>query len=129
MCFCGKESEYNKCCGEIISGLRVANSAEELMRSRYSAFAVADGDYLMKSHHPKTRPEKDKKAIEQWARSVKWIGLSIISTNNGKKGDNNGTVEFKALYMEGGKLEQIHEKSEFVKEQDLWYYVSGEHYI
>ncbi len=129
MCFCGKNKEYNRCCGEIISGLRDAETAEELMRSRYSAFAIADGNYLMRSHHSKTRPEKDKAAIEKWAGSVKWIGLSIINTEKGGTQDNRGIVEFKALYMEGGKLEQIHEKSEFVKEHNSWLYVSGEHYI
>lgn len=97
------------------------------MRSRYTAFTIANADYLMKSHHISTRPVKEKEEIKNWAQSVKWMGLSIINTIKGQINDKEGMVEFKALYMDKGQLQAIHEKSLFRKEKGMWFYVSGQH--
>ncbi|MBM1105354.1 Sec-C motif domain protein [Aurantibacter crassamenti] len=93
------------------------------MRSRYSAFVLADGNYLMKSHHSSTRPLKDKKAIVNWAKSVTWVKLEVIAKTKGKAEDDEGTVTFDAYYYENGKLEVIHEKSAFKKENEHWTYL------
>ena len=98
------------------------------MRSRYVAFTRADGDYLMRSQSLKTRPVGEKKNIEQWAKSVSWIGLTIVGTQAGQAGDQTGYVEFRASYLEDGKLKQIHEKSLFRRENGHWVYVSGVHF-
>jgi len=98
------------------------------MRSRYVAFTKADVNYLMRSHHSKTRPMKDRKNIERWAKSVTWMGLVILSSEAGKEADSHGMVEFRAIYLENGKLQEIHEKSLFVREDGKWVYTSGEHY-
>jgi len=127
-CPCGSKRSINECCYAIISGKRNAVTAEELMRSRYVAFTLADGAYLMKSHHPETRPVKDRKAIESWAKSVQWIGLVILNKELGEAPDNKGYVEFKAIFSEQGKLAEIHEKSLFKKENGTWFYHSGVHY-
>lgn len=97
------------------------------MRSRYTAFTLADGAYLMKSHHSETRPVKERKSIEAWARSVQWMGLVMMGTSAGEARDANGTVEFRALYFEGGVVQQIHEKSLFKRENGRWVYHSGNH--
>jgi len=97
------------------------------MRSRYTAFTQANVEYLMRSHSAKTRPNKERKSIEKWARSVTWMGLTIIQTQAGEAKDELGYVEFKALYLENGKPEQIHEKSLFQRENGKWVYVSGVH--
>lgn len=97
------------------------------MRSRYSAFAVADIDYLMKSYHSSTRPVKDKKNILAFAKSAQWLGLQIVSKKAGTEKDQEGWVEFKANYIESAQLQCIHEKSYFVKEQGMWYYMNGVH--
>ena len=57
------------------------------MRSRYSAFVLANGDYLMATHHKSTRPIKEKKAIVKWAKSVQWLKLEILESLE-KFGDN-----------------------------------------
>jgi SEC-C motif-containing protein len=82
----------------------------------------------MKTHHISTRPLKEKAEIKKWAQSVQWMGLTIIDTENGQIHDSKGMVEFKALYMENGQVQAIHEKSLFRKEKGMWYYVSGQHY-
>lgn len=125
LCPCGSQKEAELCCFSIISGKREAQTALELMRSRYTAFTRADGAYLMRSHHCSTRPVKDRKKIESWARSVEWMGLVILNTTNGEVPDNTGYVEFKALYLEQGVLHEIHEKSFFKREGGKWFYDSG----
>lgn len=128
ICPCGSEKLFSDCCKPIILKKKVTSTAEALMRSRYTAYTLANVNYLMCSHHSKTRPLKDKKNIKKWAQSVKWMGLKIVNTEEGTENDDYGMVEFIALYIENGKLNQIHEKSIFEKENNLWVYVNGNHY-
>ena len=89
------------------------------MRSRYSAFVLANVDYLQKSHHNSSRPSKlEKREILTWTKSVEWIKLEVL--NNTKN-----TVEFKAYFRENGSLNFIHENSLFVKENGHWVYKSA----
>ena len=127
LCPCGSGIAYSACCEPIISGKKDAVIAQELMRSRYTAFTQANVDYLMRSHSAKTRPINERKSIEKWAKSVSWMGLKIINTQAGEAKDESGHVEFKALYLENGKPQQIHEKSLFQRENGKWVYVSGVH--
>lgn len=124
----GSSKSYNECCGLIISGKKEATTCVELMRSRYAAFTVANIDYLMQSHHSSTRPLRQRKSIQMWTESVLWMGLVILGTNAGEVNDDIGFVEFRALYVEAGKMQQIHEKSLFKRENQKWVYVSGEHF-
>lgn len=128
MCLCGSKRLFSDCCEPVIQNKKEASTAEALMRSRYTAYSLADINYLMRSHHSKTRPLKDKKNIKKWTQSIKWMGLTIVNTEEGTKNDDYGTVEFIAIYIENGKLNQIHEKSLFKKENNLWVYVNGNHY-
>jgi len=121
-CPCGTGKDFNNCCGPIIEGRLPAQTAEELMRSRYTAFTLANGDYLMKSHHPGTRNPKDKANIEKWAKSVIWLKLEILNFTLGLPKDNLGTVEFKAFYLENGRVQFIHENSIFKRVLDSWLY-------
>jgi SEC-C motif domain protein len=127
-CPCGSNKPVGECCELIISGKKDAETAEELMRSRYVAFTKADINYLMRSHHSTTRPIRDRQNIERWAKSVQWIGLQILNREAGNKDDLQGMVEFRALYMENSCLQQLHERSKFVREKEKWVYLSGEHF-
>jgi len=128
LCPCGSGQLLVSCCKPIVSGVNDAITAQELMRSRYTAFTQANIDYLMRSQSAKTRPVKESKSIEKWAKSVVWMGLTIIQTQAGEARDETGYVEFKALYLENGKPQQIHEKSLFQRENGKWVYVSGVHF-
>ncbi len=127
-CPCQSGQPYDNCCHPIISNQSPAPSAEQLMRSRYTAFCIADINYLMRSHHKSTRPLKDKNEILQWTKSVQWIDLKIISKSKGTESDSDGYVEFKAFYIENGSIQVIHENSYFVKENGIWYYKNGKHF-
>ncbi|MDO6759815.1 YchJ family metal-binding protein [Tamlana sp. 2_MG-2023] len=122
-CYCGQINTYENCCERIHKNIAIAKTAEKLMRSRYSAFVLAKGDYLMESHHSKTRKPKEKKAIVDWAKSVQWIKLEVLETTKGLEEDSEGTVTFNAYFFENGNVEVIHEKSAFVKENNLWKYL------
>lgn len=125
-CACGRNNIYEKCCGEIHKSIELALTAEDLMRSRYSAYTLANSAYLQKSHHSSTRPSKrESRNIEVWAKSVTWIKLEVLNTTLGSSNDSKGTVEFKAYYMEYSNVEVIHEKSYFEKEKGIWTYKSA----
>ncbi|MBI9035945.1 MAG: YchJ family protein [Bacteroidales bacterium] len=125
-CYCGNTLNYEACCGAIISGRKIALTAEELMRSRYSAHVVVETDYIISSFATESRPENQQEKISEWARKTQWERLEIIGRSKGSELDNTGYVEFKAFFKENGKLEYIHENSFFKKENGLWFYVSGE---
>jgi SEC-C motif domain protein len=122
-CPCGLANSYEECCALAHQSLYNSKTAEQLMRSRYTAFTMADGNYLMKSHHSSTRPLSEKKSIVKWAKSVEWLGLEIINKSNGLEDDTEGTVEFKAHYKDKHGEQFIHENSKFVKEKGVWVYL------
>ena len=122
-CPCGRALSYEDCCGRIHRNIHNAKTAEDLMRSRYTAYTMGLGDYLMKSHYSTRRPLDEKEAIVKWAKSVKWKGLEIISTDKGGYNDHVGLVKFKAHYKNklGGR-ECIDEHSVFIRENNHWSY-------
>jgi SEC-C motif-containing protein len=122
-CYCGNNKTYKSCCEVFHLNEGKTKTAEQLMRSRYSAFVLANGDYLMATHHSSTRPLKEKKAIVKWAKSVQWIKLEVTETSKGTENDIEGTVTFNAYFFDNGKVNIIHEKSAFVKENNQWFYL------
>ncbi len=124
-CNCGREKSYKDCCGRIHLDIKLALTAEDLMRSRYTAFTMANGDYLMQSHHTKTRPSSEKEEIVTWAKKVRWIRLEVLKISKGAVTDKKGRVEFKAYFEEDKKLDVIHENSAFVRENEHWVYLGS----
>lgn len=118
-CPCGSDLKYSTCCEPIIKGESNAQSALELMKSRYSAYVKCEIDYIIQSTAASERPSYSKNDILKWAKESNWIKLEIIDfTVN--------TVEFKAFYHNSkGKLEIHHEFSTFVFEDDTWYFLEG----
>ncbi len=121
-CPCGRNKSYDECCSLIHKDIFLAKTAEDLMRSRYTAFVKANGDYLMQSQHSSTRKPTTKHDTVRWAMSVKWHGLEIIDAVRGSESDEQGTVEFKAFFMERFMNRSIHENSVFIKENGHWVY-------
>jgi SEC-C motif-containing protein len=122
-CACGSNKTYENCCSLAHNATVKVKTAEQLMRSRYTAFTLADGDYLMESHHSSTRGLVDKSEIVSWANLVQWLRLEILSKSLGLENDTIGTVEFKAYFNEKGVERFIHENSKFVKENNCWVYL------
>ena len=125
-CFCGSKKDFSTCCEPIINGENKAITAEQLMRSRYSAYVVVETKYLILSSHFSLSKNQNEDDIKLWAEENKWQKLEIISTHKGQAEDSRGEVEFKAFYIDlEGKLQVHNEKSTFVKEGDKWFYLSG----
>jgi SEC-C motif domain protein len=120
-CPCGLNADYSSCCKPLLDGEKSAETAERLMRSRYTAYVVKDVDYLMKTWHFAGRP----KEIET-VSIPDWIGLEIVRTEEGLAGDAEGIVEFKAQARNKQHSWQLHEVSRFVRDDDKWYYVDGD---
>ena len=120
-CPCGTCKPYGGCCGRLHDGFS-ADSAEALMRSRYSAYVLGREDYLRGSWHPRTRPDRlDLDATP----ATKWLGLSI--RQHRMTGDDTAIVEFVARYkVGGGSAVRLHETSRFVREGGRWFYVDGD---
>lgn len=124
-CPCGSLITYNLCCESVIKNQQKAITAEQLMRSRYTAYVKVEIDYLIASTHISQRYLYNKNALKQWAENSQWLKLEILRTIKGNFNDIAGQVEFKAYYIEDNLEEFHHELSDFKKENDQWYFVSG----
>ena len=115
-CPCGLGDDYEACCGRLHAGAP-APTAEALMRSRYSAFAVGDPDYLLRTWHPADRPAE--LALDP---DIRWTRLAVLETKGGGLFDSVGTVRFRAVYARDGKRGVHAETSRFVRDGERWSY-------
>lgn len=117
-CPCGSAKTYNECCGRFINNKQLPESAEQLMRSRYSAYILKNEGYLLKSWHESTRPE----SLDLKDDSTQWKKLKIISSS-----DNQ--VDFAAFFSQDTlnkeKIYALTEVSNFVNDKH-WQYVDGD---
>ena len=120
-CPCLSGETYDSCCGPFHGGRADAPTAVQLMRSRYSAFAVGDGEYLRRTWHPSTRP-----AALDLDPAVRWTRLDVLAVRAGGPFDTDGTVEFRAYHRLDGVTGSQHEVSRFVREDGRWRYVGPE---
>ena len=118
-CPCGTGNEYAQCCGPIIDG-RAAPTAERLMRSRYTAFALREPRHLLRSWHPTTRP--DDLSLDD---ALEWLSLEVLATERGGPFDREGVVVFEARFREGEGRGALRERSRFVREGREWFYLDG----
>lgn len=118
-CPCTSGDVFGSCCGPVIfSG--IAPTALRLMRSRFTAFATGDARHLQRTWHPSTRPE----ALDL-DDDVRWLRLDILDTVRGGPFDVDGIVEFEAFYREDGARGSMRERSRFLREDRVWFYVDG----
>jgi len=119
-CPCGTGLVFAECCGPLHDGTAAAGTAEQLMRSRYSAFVVGDVEYLLATWHPTTRPR-----VLDLDDDVRWVGLDVLATTGGALLAAEGTVEFRAHYVRDREAGTQHENSRFVRDGGAWRYLDG----
>ena len=124
-CPCGSSQPYAHCCGPYLAGTQIAPTAETLMRSRYTAYAKGNIDYLMATHHPSKRVMGDRQTLQHQMQTTTWLGLTVLKTEQGQPHNDTGVVEFVARY-EAGTTGQIHERSRFKKQKGRWFYLDGD---
>ncbi|MCK5725665.1 MAG: hypothetical protein KAH22_02425 [Thiotrichaceae bacterium] len=117
-CPCHSKKSYTSCCEQLHQGIP-AKTAEQLMRSRYSAYVLKRDNYLQQSWHDSTCPNSIG-----FDPDTQWLGLRILNTAKGKQGDTRGRVKFIARYKINGKAHRLEEDSEFIFENGHWYYVN-----
>lgn len=121
-CPCSSHRAYDDCCAPLHHGKTLAPTAEALMRSRYSAYALGLADYLLATWAAATRPE----ALSLDETASRWIGLEIRATRAGDETDAQGEVEFVARAISGEHLHCLHEVSRFCREDGAWRYLDGD---
>jgi len=119
-CPCLSGLTYDACCGALHVGTATAQTAEQLMRSRYSAFAVGDPAYLLATWHPTTRPP-----TLELDEDLRWYRLDVVATHAGGPFDTTGVVEFTAYHRSPAGPGTQHEISRFSREDRRWFYVDG----
>lgn len=125
-CPCCSGKEYAACCEPMLLGAKLAESAEELLRSRYTAHVKRQIDYILQTVLPEQAHRHDRKAIEEWARSTEWTGLEVLEVKDGKPEDAGGIIEFNARFRIEGKEKKHHEIALFRKVDGKWYFDDGE---
>ena len=124
-CPCG-QGQYAVCCQPLHLKQQTAQTAEQLMRSRYSAFVFGLIDYLYETTHPSHRTKKLKEEITFTCKGLAWTKLEVLETWQGGENDKVGKVSFRASYVQDGH-EGLHgEHSRFKRYGKAWMYVDGE---
>jgi len=125
LCPCKSRFSYAECCMPYHYGRTKPETAEQLMRSRYSAYFFRLSDYLYETTHPDTRSSDLRKQLEETIHAVNWKFLRIIETSKGGKDDKVGKVEFVADYFLNGEPQELHERSRYKRYKGAWRYLDG----
>lgn len=125
LCPCGSALDYHACCGPFIAGSKNAPTPGKLMRSRFSAYAKHNIDYLIATWHPGCYAEKWRSAIGDSFKLIEWLSLTLVEEKPGTDADE-GFVEFIAHFIDGnGAPQAMHERSRFLRLEQRWYYIDG----
>ncbi|WP_424325471.1 YchJ family protein [Gordonia sp. (in: high G+C Gram-positive bacteria)] len=122
-CPCGSGEILSDCCGRYLAGLgegKLAPTAEALMRSRFTAFALGDEEHLLATWHPTTRP-----ADLDLDSDTRWLHLEILETVDGSPFHQTGIVAFTATYRDAAGRGELRERSSFERVDGAWLYVDG----
>ena len=119
-CPCGTGLPLDAGCGPVLAGEREAATAEALMRSRFTAFALGDVDHLLATWHSSTRP----RSLEL-DPGIRWLRLDVLGTSGGGPFDAEGTVAFEAHWVADGTRGSMRELSRFRRDRG-WQYVDGD---
>lgn len=117
-CPCASGKDLDDCCGRFISHHHHAENAQQLMRSRYSAYVLNKADYILATWHPRFRPLDIR-----LDKNLKWLQLTIMNVS---QRDTEATVEFEARLLKDKCVNALHELSDFICEQGRWFYTEGQ---
>jgi len=126
-CPCGSNQRYIVCCGPFLQKKQFPKTAEQLMRSRYTAFVLQDSCYLLETWSKRTKPK-----VLELETEIQWQKLEIISIQQGREEHKMGKVHFIAYYQiqngmpaQSRSMQKLEEISRFRKEEGNWVYLDG----
>ena len=123
LCPCKSRLTYGECCGPFHLGKAVPETAEQLMRSRYSAYFFRLIDYLVDTTHPDKKTPNMRQEIQATAEQANWKFLTILGTSKGQADDKTGKVEFVAEFYHNDTKHEHYERSRFRRYKGVWKYV------
>ncbi len=125
-CPCGSGKAYAACCEPIVTGKAKAETAEALMRARYSAYVAGGIDFIAASCvRAEGENDIDMEETRKWSQESQWHGLTIHGKTKGGPSDTEGTVDFSAHYSRGGMKDEHRELASFKKVDGQWLYADG----
>lgn len=123
LCPCDSQQNYADCCEPIHLNHAAATIPEQLMRARYCAHVKGLVDFVVNTYHSSCQAESQRKEIAESIDSD-WCGLEVVQSEAGKDSDE-GYVTFKAFFNQDGQQYCLEERSRFVRENGLWFYIDG----
>ena len=124
-CPCGHKKDYTDCCLLFHTGKIFAKTAEQLMRSRYSAFVKNDLKYIKRTMISPALDDFSNNKMKFSRKKIVWLGLQILSTEKGLESDTEGWVKFQAEYKDKNSRGVMVEDSYFKKIDNKWFYASA----
>lgn len=143
-CYCQSGQKFNECCAPYIQGLRLPAKAEQLMRSRFSAYCDGSANallYLANSYHPLSQTDNPLSEITAFAKAAHFIRLEVISASDELALPEQlqhlrsltdatirlhcATVHFKVYFILHDKLYLLEELSRFIQTNNQWSYLDG----
>jgi len=122
LCVCGSQLAYSQCCEPFLMKNAFPDSPEQLMRSRFTAYAQGNVDYIFETMDGLAVKDFDKEQAKESSKHIHWEKLHVISSSKEK---DTGKVEFIAHFSLNGKRDFVYEISEFILKNNRWYYVDG----
>ncbi|MCY7294140.1 YchJ family protein [Alteromonas sp. a30] len=123
-CPCGSNKDFGSCCQPLINKEQQAQTPEQLMRSRYSAFATEHYQYILDTYLGKDKQDANKEALAEDYDGIQWLKLTVESTEMDAANSNHGFVTFSAYFGMKGKLFVLQERSAFEKMDGSWFYLA-----
>jgi SEC-C motif-containing protein len=124
-CPCLSGNEYSQCCGPYIKGDNIPGTPEQLMRSRYTAYTMANIDYVFATMADGALKQSDRAESLKWAKTSKWLGLEVTDAPVVNSDADYGEVEFIASFAQNNKQHKLKERAKFKKIEGRWFYTGN----
>ena len=125
LCPCQSQKSFEECCQPFIEKQALPETAEQLMRSRYSAYATDNAQYIVDTYSKKTREKNTLADIQAWMKECRWLNLIIHQHSINPLTATQAEVEFSAYFIHNKQLCLMRENSRFERIAQQWYYIDG----
>jgi len=117
---------YQDCCEPLLAGSRKAETAEELLRARYSAHVKLEMDFVKDTTHPDQVSRYEPATAKSWAEKSEWDRLEVVDVEDGGPEDETANIEFVAHFRQKDKLKTHHELAHFKRYEGEWFFYDGQ---